>query len=65
MQKIKNKTVAISIVILLTISMAASMILIPTANAHSPPWQIPTYAYVTAGPTPIGVGQTSTRLHVA
>jgi hypothetical protein len=55
----KNKTAAISIALLLTISMAASMMLVPNANAHSPAWQIPTYAYIVAAPDPIGVGQTA------
>ena len=41
------------------LSIAASMILTPNTNAHSPPWQIPTYAYITAAPSPIGVGQTA------
>ena len=57
MKNFKSKTIAISIAIILTISMAASIILIPSASAHSPPWQIPTYAYIVAAPNPIGVGQ--------
>ncbi len=48
---------AILIALLLTISMGASMILVPATSAHSPPWDIPTYAYVVAAPDPIGVGQ--------
>ncbi len=58
MKNFKSKTLAISIAILLTISMSASIMLIPSASAHSPPWQIPTYAYIVAEPNPIGVGQT-------
>ena len=42
MQIIKNKTAAISIAIFLIISMGASMLLIPSANAHTPPYQIKT-----------------------
>ena len=57
MQKIKNRILAISIAILLTISISASIMLTPPTTAHSPPWQIPTYAYVVAAPNPIGVGQ--------
>jgi hypothetical protein len=53
----KNKTLAISIAVLLTISMSASIVLIPSTSAHTPPWQIPTYAYIVAAPDPIGVGQ--------
>ena len=58
MQTTKNKTMAIMIAALLTISMSASMMLIPNANAHSPPWTIISYAYLVASPSPIGVSQT-------
>jgi len=57
MQKIKSKTMAILIAAILTISIGASMTLIPSASAHTPPWIIPTYAYIVAEPNPIGVGQ--------
>ncbi len=59
MKNLKNKTIAISIALLLTISMAASIMLIPTANAHTPAWSIPTYAYISAAPDPVGVGQSA------
>ncbi|MGO8805920.1 MAG: Ig-like domain-containing protein [Candidatus Bathyarchaeia archaeon] len=58
MKKLKSKSMTILIAAFLMFSMAASTILIPSANAHSPPWQIPTYAYIVASPNPIGVGQT-------
>jgi hypothetical protein len=28
-----------------------------TADAHNPPWKIPTWAYIAASPNPVGVGQ--------
>jgi len=56
----KNKTIAIAIAIFLTLSMSASMMLVPTANAHTPPWQIATMAFLNVAPNPIGVGQTLT-----
>ncbi|HUK85596.1 MAG TPA: hypothetical protein VLU95_07025, partial [Candidatus Acidoferrum sp.] len=61
--KNENRTLAITIAILLTISMGTSITLIPNASAHGPgqggtPWNIPTYAYIVAAPNPIGVGQT-------
>ena len=59
MQLVKNKTAAISIAIFLIISMGASMLLIPSANAHTPPYQITTYAKIEAVPNPIGVGQSA------
>src|SRR3990172_9345027 len=58
MQKIKNKTFAILIAAILTISMGASIILLPNADAHTPPWSLPTYAFINIAPAPIGVGQT-------
>ncbi len=57
MQKLKNKTITILMALFLTFSMTASMILTPTASAHTPPWTINAFAYVTAMPNPIGVGQ--------
>ena len=57
----KNKALAISIAILLIISMGTSMNLFPKAIAHTPPWQIPTQAFIVAAPNPIGVGQ---QVHV-
>jgi hypothetical protein len=57
---LKGKTMAILFAVLLTFSMTASMMLIPNANAHTPAWSIPTYAYISAEPSIIGVGQTIT-----
>jgi hypothetical protein len=56
MKTFKNKTLAIMIALILTISMSAIM-LQPTVTAHSPPYTIISYAYITAAPQPIGVGQ--------
>ena len=57
MQISKNKTAAIAIAICLMFSMSASMMLVPNVSAHTPAWQIPTYAYILAAPDPVGVGQ--------
>jgi outer membrane protein assembly factor BamB len=56
-RKMSKNKIAIAIAIFLTLSMSASMILVPSANAHTPPWQIPSYALVTAEPSTVGVGQ--------
>lgn len=40
-------------------SFAVSLVAIPTANAHTPPWKIATFAHVVAVPDPIGVNQTT------
>ncbi|MEM3378101.1 MAG: PQQ-binding-like beta-propeller repeat protein [Candidatus Bathyarchaeia archaeon] len=53
----QNKIVA-AIALILLFCMIASFAVLPLANAHTPPWQIPTYAYIVAAPNPVGVGQT-------
>jgi hypothetical protein len=53
----KNRTIAIVLAIFLTLSMTASTTLIPRATAHTPAWNIPTYAYINTSPNPVGVGQ--------
>jgi len=46
-----------SLGIALLMTLAASLLALPLSNAHTPPWEIPTYAYVTAAPNPTGVNQ--------
>jgi outer membrane protein assembly factor BamB len=58
MKTLKNRIAAIAIAIFLTISIGASMILVPTASAHDPPWEIPTFSFCSVSPNPVGVGQT-------
>jgi hypothetical protein len=53
----KNRNAAIAIAIFVTFSMVASLMLVPTASAHTPPWNLPTYAYINVAPNPTGVGQ--------
>lgn len=53
----KTKTTATMIAILLMLSMTASLVFVPSVNAHTPPWKVPTYAYIAATPDPVGVGQ--------
>lgn len=52
-----NRILAISIAMLLTLSMSVSITLIPKASAHTPTWQIPTWVYCTPQTNIIGVGQ--------
>ncbi len=59
-QKTKEKILAILISAILTISIGASVMLMPAANAHTPSTQIQLFAFVNVGPDPIGVGQTAT-----
>ena len=57
MRIVKNKLVAIAIAIFFMVSMSASTMLVPNASAHSPPLQIPTYAFINVAPNPAGEGQ--------
>ena len=59
MQNIKSKSMAILIAAILTISIGASTILLP-ANAHTPPINQQTWAFISASPNPDGLGQTIT-----
>ena len=54
--KIINKTIASLIAMFLMLTIVASSIM-PIANAHTPPWKVPTSAYIVLAPNPIGVGQ--------
>jgi outer membrane protein assembly factor BamB len=51
----KTKTASITLILMLTFS--ATILAFPIVSAHDPPINIPSYAYVTATPNPIGVGQ--------
>lgn len=53
----RTKITSIAIALFLILSMTASMTLLPSANAHVPAWNIPTWSYVTSAPNPVGVGQ--------
>jgi outer membrane protein assembly factor BamB len=46
-----------AITLFLMISIATSMTLIPNVNAHTPAWNIQTYAFCSVSPNPIGEGQ--------
>ena len=56
MKILKNKTAIIALILMLTFS--AILTALPMVGAHDPPWGIPTYAYLTVSPNPIGAGQT-------
>jgi hypothetical protein len=53
-----SKKMQSMIAVFLILSLAIPMMTISTATAHTPAWQIKSYAYVSAAPNPVGVGQT-------
>jgi outer membrane protein assembly factor BamB len=54
-----SKKIATAIALFLMMSFAVSLVAMPAANAHTPPWIITDHAYIAAQPSPIGVGQTA------
>jgi hypothetical protein len=53
-----NKTTAFVITSILILTIASQMLLLPSVNAHTPKWTIPSFGYVSVAPSPVGVGQT-------
>jgi outer membrane protein assembly factor BamB len=45
------------IALFLMLTFAVTLVALPAVNAHTPPWTIPTYAYISVEPNPVGVGQ--------
>ena len=52
----RNKLIATTITVLLMFVMTSSLVLLPS-YASNPPVNVPTYAYVTVTPNPVGVNQ--------
>jgi hypothetical protein len=57
---LSNKTTATAIAIFLMLTITATLVVLPNANAHTPPWTVPTNAYVIVTPSTIGLGQYTT-----
>jgi hypothetical protein len=55
---VKNSKITAAIALLI-LTFAISLAAMPPANAHYPPWGIPTFAHIYACTNPIGVGQTA------
>jgi hypothetical protein len=55
-----SKGKAITAITLLMITMTIPMLTLQPATAHSPPYSIPTYAFINVAPNPAGIGQAVT-----
>jgi len=53
----RNKTTAIAIALFLVLTVAVTMVALPTVNAHTPAWTIPTWSYISLVNDVIGVNQ--------
>ena len=49
---------AILFAVILTVTISTSLVMLPAANAHTPTWQVTTWAYINVAPSPVGIGQT-------
>ena len=52
-----NRNLAKTIIICLLLATSTLLVLTPNATAHTPEWQIPTFAFINVSPSPAGVGQ--------
>ncbi len=53
-----NRMKKVSVGLLFFLIAFSTVAALPSVGAHTPPWTIPTYAYIVASPDRIGVGQT-------
>ena len=53
---------AIVFATLLIASMSLAVIPSATVSAHTPPWDLTTFAYINVAPNPVGVGQQASIL---
>jgi hypothetical protein len=58
----KKQNYASLIALFLLLTIAATLVALPIANAHTPAWTIPTYAYISVSPDTVGVSQTVTLI---
>jgi hypothetical protein len=57
MQNTKKKTKTSTIALVLMLTFAAIFVALPIVSAHDPPWEVPTWAYISITNNPIGVNQ--------
>ncbi|MCW4018948.1 MAG: hypothetical protein NWF00_09775 [Candidatus Bathyarchaeota archaeon] len=55
--KSKTQTLLTTITLLLVVTVGFSLVALPPAAAHDPPWEVPTWAFIYATPNPLGVNQ--------
>jgi outer membrane protein assembly factor BamB len=56
---VANKTKATTIALVLALTIPAILAALPIVGAHDPPWEVPTWCYISITNDPIGVGQTT------
>jgi hypothetical protein len=59
MKTLKNKTMGTMIALILMLTIIIPLYALPTTNAHNPPQNVTTFAFLAVGPSTVGVGQTT------
>ncbi|MCW4018842.1 MAG: PQQ-binding-like beta-propeller repeat protein [Candidatus Bathyarchaeota archaeon] len=54
---LRNKVTVTLTALFLMLMIASTLVALPNVNAHDPPQEVPTFAYITAAPSPVGVNQ--------
>src|SRR5512133_1627496 len=53
----QKKSVILLTTLILIASMTLPMFALPITDAHTPSWELQTWAYISVAPDPVGVGQ--------
>lgn len=56
-RKIRGKSVSASLALIFVLTVSPMLVALPLASAHTPAWNVPTYAYIEVTPNPVGVNQ--------
>ena len=56
-RNLMNKAKVAVVTLFLVLTITSTLIALPNVNAHTPPQNVPTYAYLTVSPNPVGAGQ--------
>jgi hypothetical protein len=56
--KMNNTSKTLALLLMLAFTTSA-IVASPSASAHSPPWQVPTYAFLSVSPVTVGINQQS------
>jgi hypothetical protein len=55
---LRNKTKVATIALVLLLTVSATFVSLGVVKAHDPPWSVNTWAFISAAPDPVGLGQT-------
>jgi outer membrane protein assembly factor BamB len=56
--KIQGNKILSTVALILILTFSGIMASMPTTNAHTPSWTVPTWSYLVISPNPVGIGQT-------